>query len=60
MGKAIYTLFFASIEKTVQLDPTGGWKNHQRVIDAIKRRDKELVRKVTNESLSFWSAIIES
>jgi len=59
IGKAIYTLFFASIKKTVVLDPMGGWKNHQKVIDAIKKRDKELVRKVTMESLSFWSSIIE-
>lgn len=60
IGKAIYILFFTSIEKTVKLDPMSGYKNHQLVIDAIKKRDKELVRKTMNESLSFWMAIIDS
>lgn len=60
IGKAIYILFFTSIEKTVKLDPMSGYKNHQLVIDAIKKRSKELVRNTMNESLSFWMAIIDS
>lgn len=60
MGKAIYTLFFTSIAKTVELDPTSGYRNHQLVIEAIKKRDEQLTRKVTRESLSFWRTIIDS
>lgn len=60
IGKVIYTLFFTSIKKTVELDPVSGYKNHQLVIDAIKKKDEELARKVTRESLSFWIEILES
>jgi GntR family transcriptional repressor for pyruvate dehydrogenase complex len=60
IGKAIYTLFFASIEKTVKLDPMGGYKNHQMIIDAIKRRNMDRVREITKASLSFWMTIIDS
>lgn len=60
IGQAVYTLFFTSIEKTVELDPIGGYKNHQKVIDAIKRRDIDGIREITKESLSFWVKIINS
>lgn len=60
IGMAVYTLFFASIEKTVILDPVGGYKNHQKVIDAIKKRDMDRIREITKESLSFWVTIIDS
>jgi hypothetical protein len=60
IGRAIYTLFFTSIEKTGELDPTSGYTNHQLVIDAIRRRDEDLARNVTRESLSFWRKIIDS
>ena len=54
IGRAIYTLFFASIEKSVKVDPQLAYQNHEMVIDAIKQRDAELVRRRTRESLSFW------
>jgi len=60
IGKAVYALFFTSIEKTVELDPVGGYKNHQMVIDAIKKKDMDRIREITKESLSFWMAIIGS
>jgi GntR family transcriptional regulator, transcriptional repressor for pyruvate dehydrogenase complex len=60
IGKAIYTLFFASIEKTVETDPISGYKNHKLVIDGIRRRDIARIREITRESLSFWRAIAES
>jgi DNA-binding GntR family transcriptional regulator len=44
----------------VTLDPVGGYKNHQKVIDAIKRRDMDRIREITKESLSFWITIIDS
>lgn len=60
IGKSIYTLFLASIEKTVAADPIRAVKNHQLVIDAIKKRDKLLLRKIMNQSLSFWIDHIQS
>lgn len=60
IGKSIYTLFLASIEKTVEADPIRAVKNHQLVIDAIKKRDKLLLRKIMSESLSYWIDYIQS
>ena len=60
IGKSIYTLFLASIEKTVAADPIRAVKNHQLVIDAIKKRDKLLLRKIMSQSLSFWIDHIQS
>jgi len=54
IGQAIYSLFFASIEKTVEADPQLAYRNHQMVIDAIKQRDAELIRRRMQKSLSFW------
>lgn len=54
IAKAIYRLFFASIEKTVEMDPYRAYKNHKLYIDALKKRDKELLRKKIREALSEW------
>ena len=54
IGRAIYRLFFASIEKTVEANPHLAYRNHQMVIEAIKQRDAELIRRRMRESLSFW------
>lgn len=52
IGQAIYTLFFTSIEKTVEADPVTAYENHQKVVDAMKQRNVELLRKRMRESLS--------
>lgn len=54
IAEAIYALFYASIEKTVEADPEGAFRNHQRIIDALKTGDLNLVRKSVRDSLSFW------
>ncbi len=54
IGQAIYTLFFTSIEKTVEADPMTAYENHQKVIDAIKQRNVELVKKRVRESLVIY------
>lgn len=59
LAKAIYRLFYASIEKTVEIDPMDAYKNHQLYIDAIKKRDKLLVRRKINEALSFWKSYVQ-
>ena len=54
VAEAIYKLFYASIEKTVEADPERAYKNHKIIIDALKARDVELIRKATKDSLSYW------
>jgi len=54
IAQAIYTLFFASNEKTVGADPVTAYENHQKVIDAMKQRNVELLRKRTRESLADY------
>jgi GntR family transcriptional repressor for pyruvate dehydrogenase complex len=54
IAQAIYTLFFASIEETVEADPMTAYENHQKVIEAMKQRDVELLRQRMRESLSNY------
>lgn len=54
IAKAVYRLFFASIEKTVKVNPLDAYENHKMYIDAIKKRDKPLVRKEIHRALSYW------
>lgn len=54
IGKAIYRLFFASIEKTVELDPYRAYRNHKLYIDAIKKRDTGSVGNKIREALAEW------
>lgn len=54
IGKAIYALFLSSIENTVKQDPERAVRNHQLIIEAVEKRDPELLRKHMKESLSFW------
>lgn len=59
LGKAIYTLFMAAIEKTVTADPYMAFRNHQLVLEAIKKKDSALIKEFIGESLSFWMTAIE-
>ena len=54
VGMTIYSLFLASIAKTVEEDPMRAVRNHKMVINAIKKRDSNLVKEIMRESLSFW------
>ena len=54
IGRAIYRLFFASIEKTVEIDPYRAYRNHKLYIDAIKRRDREHVGAKIRQGLAEW------
>ncbi len=60
IAKAIYTLFYASIEKTVKIDPLQAYENHQLFIDAIIKRDRVLAKQNIIESLTFWKDFIRS
>jgi GntR family transcriptional repressor for pyruvate dehydrogenase complex len=60
LGEAIYTLFYASIEKTVMADPEKAYQNHNLIIDALKTKDPMLVRKSTRDSLAYWMQYITS
>jgi GntR family transcriptional repressor for pyruvate dehydrogenase complex len=59
IGRTIYRLFFASIEKSVEADPMLAWRNHELVLDAIRRKDMNLVRQRIRESLWFWIETLE-
>jgi DNA-binding FadR family transcriptional regulator len=54
IAETIYTLFFASIEKTVEADPVTAYENHQKIIEAMKQRDVGLLRRRMRESLSNY------
>jgi DNA-binding GntR family transcriptional regulator len=60
VGEAIYKLFYASIEKTVEADPERAHQNHKLIIDALKKKDASLVRKSTRDSLSYWMQYIRT
>jgi DNA-binding FadR family transcriptional regulator len=54
IGKAIYRLFFASIERTVEIDPHRAYRNHKLYIDAIIKKDKDTVGRKIREALAEW------
>ena len=54
IGKAIYRMFVASIEKTVEIDPYKAYLNHKLYIDAIKARDRATVGSKIREALAEW------
>ena len=54
IGEAIYALFIASIEKTVEADPEGAFQNHKLIIGALKTRNLDQVRNSIKTSLSYW------
>jgi len=60
LGEAIYKLFYASIEKTVEADPEGAYRNHEMIIDALRKKDPSLVRESTKVSLSYWMTYIST
>ena len=54
IGRVIYRLFLASIEKTVEIDPYRAYRNHKLYIDAIKKRDKGPVGAKLRLGLTEW------
>jgi len=59
VARAIYKLFAASIEETVEFDPYQAYKNHQLYIKAIKDRDKEKTKENIEKAFAFWIKYIE-
>lgn len=63
IGEAIYTLFFSSINDSIRyagrLEKGHGYHNHIKVIDALKHRNQEEVRKAVKESLEHWRKQLE-
>lgn len=58
LGEAIYSLFFASIERSIAGDPASAYQNHQLIIDAIKNKRSDEARHLVTRSLSHWIAIL--
>jgi len=54
----IYTIFFASIEKSVGRAPQRAYKNHRMVIDALRKGDIDLIRRNMRESMKIWMNVV--
>lgn len=57
--ESIYTLFFASIEKTLEQAPRRAYENHQIVIDALRKRDIEAIRSGVRRSMEYWMSNVQ-
>lgn len=58
IARTIYRLFYATLEKSIELDLANSYSNHKKYIDAIKKRDAALVREKIKEGLSFWRNMV--
>jgi len=58
LGEAIYTLFFASIEKSIAGDPVSAYQNHQLIIGAIRTKRSDDARHLVARSLAHWITIL--
>ncbi len=58
LGEAIYTLFFASIEKSLAGDPASAYQNHQLILDAVRDKRREEARQLVTRSLAHWVTIL--
>jgi GntR family transcriptional regulator, transcriptional repressor for pyruvate dehydrogenase complex len=58
IGDAIYSLFLASIQQTVEAEPEIASKNHAMIIDALQTRNPDLVRASVRTSLAFWMRFV--
>jgi GntR family transcriptional repressor for pyruvate dehydrogenase complex len=54
LARAIYRLFYRSIEQTVGMDPSQAYENHKLIIEAIKNKQREKVRESVRRSFVFW------
>ena len=54
IAKTVYKLFFASLERVIELDLRNSYDNHEKYITAIQQRDPDLARTKVKEGLSFW------
>ncbi len=54
LGESIYTLFFASMQESLQGAPGGAYENHRLIIDAMATGDSNKVRKAVQDSLGHW------
>jgi DNA-binding FadR family transcriptional regulator len=58
IAHTIYTLFYASIEKSVKINPKHAYRGHQLWIEAIKNRNYKLYKEKFNETLSIWKEYV--
>jgi DNA-binding FadR family transcriptional regulator len=54
LGIAIIQLFYSSVGASIHGDSSTTYHNHKMIIDAIKTKDRELIRKNVWISLAFW------
>jgi DNA-binding FadR family transcriptional regulator len=58
IARTVYRLFYATLEKSIELDLANSYSNHKKYIDAIKKRDAALIREKIKEGLSFWRNMV--
>lgn len=59
ISDAIYSLFHASIEQTVDADPELAYRNHQKIIDALQKNATEHeLQDAIQQSLSYWEKYV--
>jgi len=58
IAKTVYRLFFASLERVIELDLSNAYQNHEKYISAIRKRDSQLARMMINEGLSYWKKFV--
>ena len=54
LSDSIYKLFFASMQDSLHEAPSGAFRNHQLIIDAMATGDTEKVRQAVHDSLQHW------
>ncbi|MBM3595678.1 MAG: FadR family transcriptional regulator [Alphaproteobacteria bacterium] len=54
LSDSIYKLFFASMQDSLHEPPSGAFRNHQLIIDAMATGDLERVRQAVYDSLHHW------
>ncbi len=61
ISETIYILFFSSIDETIryQQEKEVGYRNHVKIINALKNRNKEDVRNAVSDSLEHWRKRLE-
>ena len=58
IGDTIYTLFFASMKKSIHTNPRSVYEKHKEIIGALRTKNTEIVRKTVEDTLSHWRQIL--
>lgn len=60
IGKTIYTLYRYSMKRGISIDPHRAYHDHRKIIEALRRKDPQLVRAAVAQTLSDWERLLET